>query len=43
MAAYNEHLQDSNSESNEVLESIVLDSRVNGILDDPDDDSIDGN
>ena len=43
MATQNDYLQESDSEIIEVLESSVSDSRVNGILDNPDEDSIDGN
>lgn len=43
MAIQDDYLEESDSEAIEVLESSVLDSRVNGILDNPDEDSIDGN
>ena len=43
MAIQDDYLEESDSEAIEVLESSVLGSRVNGILDNPDEDSIDGN
>jgi hypothetical protein len=43
MANPSEFLQESSSEQIEILESYVLDSRVNAILDNPEEDSIDGN
>ena len=43
MANPSEYLQERKLEQIEVLESYVLDSRVNALLDNPDEDSIDGN